>query len=175
MRHLIIALLFVLPIHLFAQAEEELDERLKAVMMLFDKKHEELNAKVEQLETESQDLKAENAKLIARNQALVAENKSLRNQLGLKPEKQIETAATPRDLEALQTYKSKTGEGADSSEQINVNKASISELETLPGVGPVIAQRIVDNRPYAVPDDLLRVRGIGKTSIEILRPLIRVE
>ena len=173
MRHLIIALFFVLPISLFAQTEEELDERLKAVMLLFDKKHEELNIKVGQLEIEKGKLEAEIDKLNARNQALIAENKSLRNQLGLKPEKQIETAATPRDLEALQAQKSKPGEAGN--ERINVNTASIPELESLPGVGPVIAQRIIDNRPYLVPDDLLRVRGIGKTSIEILRPRIRVE
>lgn len=49
---------------------------------------------------------------------------------------------------------------------VNINTASAAELEALPGVGPSTAQAIVDERasngPFATPDDLMRVSGIGE-------------
>jgi competence ComEA-like helix-hairpin-helix protein len=46
--------------------------------------------------------------------------------------------------------------------QININTATQEELEALPGVGPVIARRIIEGRPYRSVDELDRVKGIGK-------------
>lgn len=160
--------------HGFA-ADDELDERLKAVMLLFDKKQAELTTRIGQLEIENKKLNIELDKIQSENKLLQAENKSLRGQLGLAADKKIETAASPKNLESLQTYPSTAKSGQAGESKTNVNVATLDELELLPGVGPVIAQRIIDNRPYATVEDLLKVRGIGKTSIEILRPLVRVE
>jgi len=44
---------------------------------------------------------------------------------------------------------------------VNVNTASESELDALPGVGPVTAQKIIDNRPYMTLDDLVAKKAIG--------------
>jgi len=61
---------------------------------------------------------------------------------------------------------------------VNLNTATVTELETLPGVGEVIAQRIVDfrtaNGPFATVDDLLEVSGIGEATFASMRDLVTV-
>ena len=63
---------------------------------------------------------------------------------------------------------------SDGNVRVNVNTASAKELEALPGVGEVIAQRIVDyraaNGPFASVDELVYVKGIGAATLEKLRP-----
>jgi competence protein ComEA len=57
--------------------------------------------------------------------------------------------------------------------RVSINSADASALDALPGIGPVTAQHIVDERtrsgPYASIDDLDRVSGIGPATIEALR------
>jgi len=69
------------------------------------------------------------------------------------------------------------GSGATPS-KVNINAASATELEALPGVGEVIAQRIVDyrtaNGPFGSVDDLLDVSGIGEVTLEDIRDLVTV-
>lgn len=59
---------------------------------------------------------------------------------------------------------------------VSLSSASVAELDQLPGVGPVTAQKIVDYRtqygPFASVDDLDAVPGIGPTRIEQLRDLV---
>lgn len=61
---------------------------------------------------------------------------------------------------------------------INVNSASETVLERLPGVGPVLADRIdryrSNRREFQQVDELQRVNGIGPKTLETLRPLVRV-
>ena len=63
--------------------------------------------------------------------------------------------------------------------RININTAGARELETLPGIGPVLAERIVEwrteNGPFRVPEDLMEVSGIGEKKLDGLVELIRVE
>jgi len=55
---------------------------------------------------------------------------------------------------------------------IDLNGASASELEGLPGIGPTLAERIIAARPLRTVDDLLRVKGIGPVRLARLRPLV---
>ena len=59
---------------------------------------------------------------------------------------------------------------------VSLSSATVDELDELPGVGPVTAQKIVDYRtehgPFASVDDLDAVPGIGPTRIEQLRDLV---
>ncbi len=54
----------------------------------------------------------------------------------------------------------------------SLNSATRQELERLPGVGPVMAERIASARPFHDIEELIRVKGIGKATMERLRPLI---
>ena len=58
---------------------------------------------------------------------------------------------------------------------IDLNTATQTELESLPGVGEAIARRIIEGRPYSGIEELLRVKGIGEATLEKLRPLVTVQ
>lgn len=60
---------------------------------------------------------------------------------------------------------------------LDLNRADTLALQSLPGVGPALARRIVEARagePFRSVDDLLRVRGIGPATLARLRPLVAV-
>jgi competence protein ComEA len=66
---------------------------------------------------------------------------------------------------------------ANLKEPINVNTASLPDLQKLPGIGPKLSQRIVDEREkklFATVDDLRRVPGIGVKTLDKLRPYVTV-
>ena len=61
---------------------------------------------------------------------------------------------------------------------LNLNSASVAQLETLPGIGRAVAERIVEYRQknggFKKPEDLMNVRGIGEKSFLKLKPLVTV-
>ena len=60
--------------------------------------------------------------------------------------------------------------------RIDLNKATLSQLDSLPGIGPVIAERILELReksgPYKRIEDLMNIRGIGEKKFLKLKDLI---
>lgn len=69
--------------------------------------------------------------------------------------------------------------GGDHGPMVNINRASASELTSLPGVGPTRAQAIVEHRqrhgPFRVPGDLRAVSGIGEATFQNLAERITVQ
>lgn len=63
-------------------------------------------------------------------------------------------------------------------QRVRINSASAGELQQLPGIGPALAQRIVETRNsgrFTIADDLLRVPGIGKAKLAKLRDYVEVD
>ena len=62
-----------------------------------------------------------------------------------------------------------------SSALINVNTASGAELDTLPGVGPVTAQKIINNRPYTMVDELLSKKSVNSKVFSQIKDKVSVD
>jgi competence protein ComEA len=64
-------------------------------------------------------------------------------------------------------------------EKININSASVKELQTLPQIGAVVAQRIVDYRKehgkFSKIEEIMKVKGIGEKMFLKIKPLISVD
>lgn len=58
--------------------------------------------------------------------------------------------------------------------QVDPNTADLEQLKRLPGVGPTLAQRILEARPFFSAEDMSRVEGIGGSVLENLRPYVAI-
>jgi competence protein ComEA len=67
---------------------------------------------------------------------------------------------------------------AVTTELININTASVADLDSLPGIGPTTAQKIVtyreQNGPFVNPEDIINVSGIGPGTYERIKDLITI-
>ncbi len=83
-----------------------------------------------------------------------------------------EQVVVPRVGEASAT------EASGGDERIDLNSATAEELDTLPRIGPALAERIIawrdENGRFATVEDLLSVSGIGEKMMSAIRPLVRV-
>lgn len=91
----------------------------------------------------------------------------------------VSPTATPSAVPGGATTSPSTTEASfSSSTLININNATLSELQTLPGIGPVLAQRILDHREenglFSSVADLTKVNGIGAKRLEAILDYITV-
>jgi competence protein ComEA len=67
---------------------------------------------------------------------------------------------------------------SSTSRLLDLNRASIEDIESLPGIGPVLAQRVIDYRKttggFQSVDQLREVKGIGAKKLERMRPFVMV-
>lgn len=81
-------------------------------------------------------------------------------------------SATAKNGGGYQTMSSNFS--SDSNQLININTASLSELDTLSGIGPVYAQKIIDHRPYSKPEDLVENSVMTQTLYEKIKDQVTV-
>jgi competence protein ComEA len=74
------------------------------------------------------------------------------------------TGATTKDMPKV-----KAGE------KVNINTASKEELDVLPGIGPVLAERIIEGRPFKTIEDVMKVKGIKDGEFSKIKDMITVK
>ncbi len=83
-------------------------------------------------------------------------------------------------IDSAVSKKTKINESKDSSDYflVNINTASLEELQTIPRVGPVLAQKIIDYRTksggFKSLEELTQVKGIGKATFNKIRPYVSI-
>jgi len=91
------------------------------------------------------------------------------------PDRIAELRAKQRSEESeLQEIKNQITKAKSPQGSLDLNTATERELQSIRGIGPVLAERIIAGRPYRTVDDLLKVKGIGPKRLENIRPYFTV-
>lgn len=73
----------------------------------------------------------------------------------------------------LTTLKTET-DAARRAQPMDINRATQAELQKIPGIGPVLATKIIIGRPYDSIRDLLKISGIGAKKLAAIAPYVRI-
>jgi competence ComEA-like helix-hairpin-helix protein len=80
-----------------------------------------------------------------------------------------------RSIGIPKLFKSRPALAEKGSLRVNINTATIEELQTMPGIGPAKARLIAANRPYQSVENLAKLQGIGHRLATDLQPLIKID
>ena len=87
------------------------------------------------------------------------------------PDRIAELRAKQRSEEhELQELQNRVKKAKSPQDLLDLNTATEKELQSIKGIGPVLAERIIAGRPYKTVDDLIKVKGIGPKKLEKIRP-----
>ena len=194
---MILAVLISL-IQLPAQTEDpELSDRLKSVMALFEKNQESLKQEIAELNASNVALTKANLKLYQDLKSAEEDLKSLEAENALLREKLSQIAVNEFESASLSTPRITTEEEANEVEEpptsntpgnspvastttstdplLNVNTATLEELESLPTIDEAMAEQIISNRPYKTLEDLIINQGFGPMKLRRISPFVTVE
>jgi competence ComEA-like helix-hairpin-helix protein len=91
------------------------------------------------------------------------------------PDRIPELRATQRsEDQKLKELERQVKKGKSLQGLLDLNTATEKELQSIKGIGPVIAKRIIAGRPYKIVGDLLKVKGLGPNKLEKIRPYVVV-
>lgn len=109
-----------------------------------------------------------------------SQSDSIFSRLTHKPMQQAETEnINIAETNISHEISNKTSESVAELEKgsIDINRANKNELEKLPRIGPAMANRIIEYRntlgPFKSINDLINVKGIGKKTLELIKPYLR--
>ncbi len=80
----------------------------------------------------------------------------------------------PSEGEAASGAQSGAKAVAGDQSKVNINTATQSDIEALPGIGPVTATKIIAGRPYQTPEDLINKKALSKSLFDKIKDLIVV-
>ncbi|MDA0346032.1 MAG: helix-hairpin-helix domain-containing protein [Verrucomicrobia bacterium] len=188
---------------LLIQASDiELEEKLKAVMILFEKGKQGLQEEIDSLNLQVSDLEAHNQKLNEELDAEREKNLTLQTQLliihtegstsSLGSEVvSTETVAAITDSPATnprggarQGQRQRNGVTVEEPEEelvldeedlVDINSATKDELLSLPLVNDFLANNIINGRPWSSVEDLIQLQGFGPMKLRRLQPWVKVE
>ena len=176
--------------------DQELEEKLKGVMILFEKSQQGLREEVESLELQVSYLENENAKLKSLLSDADQQILDLKTELLLK-ESESSTADLATDVVAAEVIASNSnfgnagqGQGGRGRGQggggrlggdpapavvpegdlLDINSASRDDLLALPLVNEFLADNIIDGRPWDNLEDLIQLQGFGPMKLRRLQP-----
>lgn len=203
MKQLVLLFLSVVPLlHLTAQTTDpELAEKLKSVMLLFDKNQQALKEEIIELNSSNAALTRANLNLYRdlqsaedRIRALESENLLLRSKISEVAVRELEAASLqpttggappairnlsvaprPRNPQTQSTPMDNPVGNQVNKALININKATLEELATLPAIDETMAEQIIANRPYETIEDLIINQGFGAMKLRRVTPFITAE